>query len=52
MRLQSDPTVMYGLGKNSTEAITHKDLLTVTPYNSIDSSAFPCSHYHARFSIA
>ncbi|AYB49222.1 cell division protein YceG [Candidatus Williamhamiltonella defendens] len=33
MRLQSDPTVMYGLGKNYTEAITHKDLLTVTPYN-------------------
>lgn len=33
MRLQSDPTVIYGLGKNYTGTITRKDLATVTPYN-------------------
>ncbi len=33
MRLQADPTVIYGLGKNFDGNLTRKDLRTPSPYN-------------------
>lgn len=33
MRLQTDPTVIYGLGKKYNGKLTSKNLKTVTPYN-------------------
>lgn len=33
MRLQSDPTVIYGLGKSYMGVLTHSDLQKKTPYN-------------------
>lgn len=33
MRLQTDPTVIYGIGANFNGDITRKDLKTATPYN-------------------
>lgn len=33
MRLQTDPTVIYGIGKNFNGNITRKDLKAKTPYN-------------------
>ena len=33
MRLQTDPTVIYGIGKNFDGNIRRKDLVTDTPYN-------------------
>ena len=33
MRLQTDPTVIYGIGENFNGDITWKDLKTPTPYN-------------------
>lgn len=33
MRLQTDPTVIYGMGENYKGAITKQDLSTPTPYN-------------------
>lgn len=33
MRLQTDPTVIYGLGARYTGNLTHQDLQTDTPYN-------------------
>ena len=33
MRLQTDPTVIYGMGDKYAGNITHQDLITETPYN-------------------
>lgn len=40
MRLQADPTVMYGLGK-SNGRLTYKDLRTPTPYNTYLNKGMP-----------
>ena len=41
MKLQSDPTVIYGLGNKFTGDITKKDLLTDTPYNTYTRDGLP-----------
>ena len=41
MKLQSDPTVIYGLGNNFTGDITKKDLVTDTPYNTYTRDGLP-----------
>lgn len=41
MRLQMDPTVIYGIGKNFNGNITRKDLRTKTPYNTYTIPALP-----------
>ncbi|XWO13773.1 Endolytic murein transglycosylase [Candidatus Hepatincola sp. Pdp] len=41
MRIQSDPTVAYGLGRDSAGGLTHEDLLTPTPYNTYTIHALP-----------
>jgi UPF0755 protein len=41
MKLQSDPTVIYGLGKKFNGDITKKDLLTDTPYNTYTRPGLP-----------
>ena len=41
MRLQSDPTVIYGLGKSYDGDIRTRDLLTDTPYNSYTRNGLP-----------
>jgi len=41
MKLQSDPTVIYGLGKKFTGDITKKDLITDTPYNTYTREGLP-----------
>ena len=41
MKLQSDPTVIYGLGKKFTGDITKKDLLADTPYNTYTREGLP-----------
>ena len=41
MKLQSDPTVIYGLGKKFTGDITKKDLLAYTPYNTYTREGIP-----------
>ncbi|MEA1064823.1 cell division protein YceG [Erwinia sp. HR93] len=41
MRLQTDPTVIYGLGDNYTGRLTRRDLETPTPYNTYIISGMP-----------
>lgn len=41
MRLQSDPTVIYGLGENYDGDIRTRDLVTDTPYNSYTRAGLP-----------
>ncbi len=41
MRLQMDPTVIYGIGKDFNGNITRKDLQTSTPYNTYTIPALP-----------
>lgn len=41
MRLQSDPTTIYGMYENYKGNITRKDLLTPTPYNTYTIPALP-----------
>lgn len=43
MRLQTDPTVIYGMGENYTGNITKKDLETPTPYNTYVITGLPPS---------
>ena len=41
MRLQTDPTVIYGMGENYTGNIRRQDLLTPTPYNTYTINGLP-----------
>lgn len=41
MRLQMDPTVIYGIGKNFNGNITRKNLKTPTPYNTYTIDGLP-----------
>lgn len=41
MRLQTDPTVIYGMGKQYNGNIRKKDLLSDTPYNTYTRSGLP-----------
>lgn len=41
MRLQMDPTVIYGIGKNFNGNITRKNLKTPTPYNTYTINGLP-----------
>lgn len=41
MRLQTDPTVIYGIGRNFNGNLTRKDLRTPTPYNTYTKHGLP-----------
>ncbi|MDA1064718.1 MAG: endolytic transglycosylase MltG [Proteobacteria bacterium] len=41
MRLQTDPTVIYGLGQDFNGNLTRKDLQTATPYNTYTKHGLP-----------
>lgn len=41
MRLQTDPTVIYGLGRDFNGNLTRKDLQTATPYNTYTQRGLP-----------
>lgn len=41
MRLQTDPTVIYGMGENYTGSIRKKDLTTDTPWNTYTRDGLP-----------
>ena len=41
MRLQTDPTVIYGMGDNYNGNLTRKDLRTYTPYNTYMINSMP-----------
>lgn len=41
MRLQTDPTVIYGIGKEFNGNLTRKDLRTPTPYNTYTNHGLP-----------
>jgi UPF0755 protein len=41
MRLQTDPTVIYGMGSRYHSNITRRDLLTDTPYNTYTRNGLP-----------
>ena len=41
MRLQTDPTVIYGIGRDFNGNLTRKDLRTPTPYNTYTQRGLP-----------